>query len=214
MIPAVDDAARALRSGALVVIPTDTVYGIAALPDDPTATARLFEAKHRPPDLELPVLVADLTAAEAIAVLDDRARVLAARFWPGALTLVVPRSTASAAWSLGGDAATVGVRVPDDPLARALLSATGPLAVSSANRSGEPTPATCDGVAAVFGDLVDVYLCAEGPLGGRASTVVDLAHGEPRILREGAIPADDVTRTLDASGEPHAHGGSDAPGRT
>lgn len=197
MTRALEDAVDALRAGALVVLPTDTVYGIAARPDDRAATARLFDAKRRPPDLELPVLVADIGAAESVAVLDERARVLAARWWPGALTLVVRRGPSSEAWALGGDDATVGLRVPDDPLARSLLALIGPLAVSSANRSGEPTPSTCQGVVEVFGALVDVYLCTEAQLGGRASTVVDLAHGAARILREGAIPGDAVLQVLD-----------------
>ena len=190
------DAAEALRRGGLVVLPTDTVHGIAARPDEAAATERLFAAKARPRDLELPVLVPDVGAARGVARFDDRAEALAARFWPGPLTIVLPRAAASAPWELGGDPATVGVRVPRHPLALALLARTGPLAVTSANRSGEPTPSTCDGIVAVFGDAVDVYLCAEDQLGGAPSTVVDLAHGEPRILREGALPAADVLATL------------------
>lgn len=192
----VGDAVAALRRGGLVVLPTDTVHGIAARPDDPDATSRLFAAKARPRDLELPVLVADLATAERIAEVDDRARTLAARHWPGPLTLVLPRRAASAAWDLGGDPTTVGIRVPRHPLALAVLAVAGPLAVTSANRSGEPTPADCDAIAAVFGDAVDVYLCDAGPLGGLPSTVLDLAHGAPRVLREGGIAGDDLLALL------------------
>lgn len=196
MSDAVLDAAAALRSGDLVVLPTDTVYGIAARPDRAEATARLFTAKGRPRDLELPVLVPDVATARTVARFDARAERLAARFWPGALTIVVPRAAASEGWDLGGDPTTVGVRVPRHPLALAVLALAGPLAVTSANRSGEPTPADGDGVVAVFGEAVAVYLLDAEPLAGAASTVVDLAHGEARVLRAGAIDPDEVLAAL------------------
>ena len=134
-------AIAATRRGELIVFPTDTVYGIAVAPDEAAATARLFEAKQRPRDLTLPVLAGSIADARAIAALDDRAERLAAALWPGPLTLVVPRSARSAPWQLGGDGASVGVRIPAHRLARAVL-AGGPLATTSANRSGDP-PATC-----------------------------------------------------------------------
>jgi tRNA threonylcarbamoyl adenosine modification protein (Sua5/YciO/YrdC/YwlC family) len=181
------DAADAALRGEAIVMPTDTVYGIATRPDDPDATSRLFAAKNRPADLELPVLVPSTAAARKIASFDDRAAALAGRFWAGPLTLVLPRNDASNDWDLGGDRGTIGVRMPHHTLALAVLARTGPLAVTSANRSGLPTPTTCDGVHAVFGELVAVYLCDASPLEGTASTVIDLAHGEPRLLRRGGI---------------------------
>jgi tRNA threonylcarbamoyl adenosine modification protein (Sua5/YciO/YrdC/YwlC family) len=184
----IGEAASAALRGALVVLPTDTVYGIGTRPDDPAATALVFEAKGRPRDLELPVLVPGVAAARQIAVMDGRAEALAARFWAGPLTLVLPRAGESRTWELGGDPATVGVRMPHHPLALAVLARTGPLAVTSANRSGEPTPSTCDAIVDLFGDAVAVYLCDRAPLEGAASTVVDLAHGDPRILRRGDVP--------------------------
>jgi tRNA threonylcarbamoyl adenosine modification protein (Sua5/YciO/YrdC/YwlC family) len=193
----VEDAAAAALRGALLVVPTDTIYGIGTRPDDPSATARLFEAKGRPRELELPVLVAHAAAARGIAEFDARAELLASRSWPGPLTLVLPRTERSRGWDLGGDPETIGVRVPRHPLALAVLMRTGPLAVTSANRSGAPTPATCDGVAEVFGDAVAVYLCDERPLAGAASTVVDLAHGSPVVLRQGAISEHDVLAAFD-----------------
>jgi tRNA threonylcarbamoyl adenosine modification protein (Sua5/YciO/YrdC/YwlC family) len=186
----VDEAVEAVREGALIVIPTDTVYGIAARPDDPVATGALFVAKGRPADLTLPVLADAVAAARRLAVFDDRADRLAAAFWPGALTLVLPRSAESRAWDLGGDVDTIGVRVPRHPLALAVLARSGPLAVTSANRSGEPEATTCDELTRAFGDRVAVYLCEEAPLVGTASTVVDLAHGAPRILRAGGNAAE------------------------
>jgi L-threonylcarbamoyladenylate synthase len=159
------DAAAAALSGGLVVIPTDTVYGVGTRPDDPAATRALFVVKGRPRDLGIPVLVASSAEAEEAAVLDDRARLLAARFWPGPLSLVLPRTDRSRGWDLGGDATTIAVRIPRHPLALAVLSRTGPLAVTSANRSGEPTPATLDGVRASLGDAGAGYLGGGRPRG-------------------------------------------------
>ena len=184
---AVGGAAEAALRGALIVFPTDTVYGIGTRPDDPDATDRLFAAKGRERDLGLPVLAATRAGAEEVALLDDRARVLASRFWPGPLSIVCPRTERSRSWALGSDVATVAVRVPHHPLALALLALTGPLATTSANRSGKPTPSTCDALRSVFGDAVDVYLCQEQPLEGRASTVVDLTGSDLTIVREGDL---------------------------
>ena len=190
------DAVAAVRSGGLIVFPTDTIYGIGAVPDDALATARLFDAKHRPRDLTLPVLTATLGAARAVARFDDRAERLAASLWPGALTLVLPRTDASAGWELGGDGGSIGVRVPSHPLAVALLDAAGPLATTSANRSGEPPAVTCDELHAAFGDRVAVYLCQEPPLSGAASTVVDLTHANVRVLRPGGVELGRIEQLL------------------
>ncbi len=193
---AVEAAAEAALAGALIVFPTDTVYGIGTRPDRPEATARVFRAKARDRDTPLPVLVPSLEAAGQVAAFDERAERLAAAFWPGALTLVLPRTPASSGWDLGGDGATVGVRVPAHRLASALLKATGPLATSSANRSGEPPATTCAGVQRTFGDLVAAYLCADDPLEGAASTVVDLAHGAPALVRRGDLTPEEIERFL------------------
>ena len=189
----VAQAVAAARRGELIVFPTDTVYGIAADPADTAATARLFAAKHRPHDLTLPILIASIGDARDVGVLDDRAERLAAALWPGALTLVVPRTARSAAWELGGEAASVGLRIPDHRLARAVLAA-GPLATTSANRSGAPPATTCEELHAVFGDDVALYLCDDAPLEGRASTVVSLLGPELEILRVGDVDAGVVAR--------------------
>jgi L-threonylcarbamoyladenylate synthase len=181
------DAAVAAGRGELIVFPTDTVYGLGTRPDDPSATARVFAAKQRPRDLELPVLVATAEAARSVAVFDDRAERLVGACWPGPLTLVLPRSATASGWDLGGDPATVGVRAPHHPLALALLAETGPLAVTSANRSGGEPVETCDELQSLFGKDVAVYLCQEDRLDGVASTVLDLAHGPASILREGTL---------------------------
>jgi L-threonylcarbamoyladenylate synthase len=184
--PIRDAAAAALR-GELVVIPTDTVYGIGTRPDDPDATARVFDAKQRPRDLVLPVLVGSRTQAETIASFDARAHRLADDSWPGALTLVLPRTARSREWDLGGDGASVGVRLPSHRLALAVLELAGPLAVTSANRSGEPPARTCVEIERAFGSLVSVTLCTDEPLEGRSSTVVDLTGEVAVVLRAGDI---------------------------
>lgn len=190
-------AELALSSGGVVVFPTDTVYGLAGRGDLPASTDRLFETKRRPRDLTLPVLAATVEDAASVAKFDARASVLARRFWPGGLTLVLPRTDRTRRWDLGEERETVGVRIPDHPIALSLLARAGPLAVTSANRSGRPTPTTCQGIRAELADLVAVYLCAGEAPGRVPSTVVDLTGTEARILREGAVAPDTV---LDAIG--------------
>lgn len=193
MVDALNAAERALENGGCVVFPTDTVYGVGARPDIAGATDRLFEVKARPRDLTLPVLVAGTSDAEALAAFDDRAMALAHEYWPGGITLVLPRKRASLSWDLGEHRDTIGLRVPALGLAVALLATTGPLAVTSANRSGRPTPETCKGVRKELGDGVDVYICGDDPTNGvRPSTVVDLTGEDPRIVRSGVVPPDDV----------------------
>src|SRR5437773_6721957 len=189
----VEAAAAAARRGELIVFPTDTVYGIGTRPDDPVATARIFAAKRRPRDLTLPLLIATSDAARRIAVFDERASRVAAACWPGALTLVLARTAVSRGWELGGDGATIGVRVPDHPVARSLLERAGPLAATSANRSGEPPGRHHDELVAMFGAAVAVYLSTDRPLTGAASTVMDLTGPEPKILRRGDVDPAFVT---------------------
>ena len=190
-----------MLAGRLVVFPTDTVYGLGARPDDERAIARIFEAKGRDRSVALPVLVSTSEVARSVARLDERFDPLVRANWPGALTLVLPRTGATASWQLGGDGSTVAVRVPAHPLALELLAETGPIAVTSANRSGETPCTTCEGLRATFGDLVDAYLCDESPLEGAASTVIDLAHGAPTVLRRGSLTAGEIERSL-PPGEP------------
>lgn len=188
-------AAASLDRGDLVVIPTDTVYGLAARPDVSPATEKVFEAKRRPRDLTLPILVGSVAEAGAVARMDRRARALAGRFWPGPLTIVLPRGERAKAWDLGEERYTVGVRLPDHPTALSLLRITGPLAVTSANRSGRPTPPECDGVRVALGESVAVYLCA-GRCEGAPSTVVDMTGPEPRVTRTGAVASGDILGEL------------------
>jgi tRNA threonylcarbamoyl adenosine modification protein (Sua5/YciO/YrdC/YwlC family) len=193
----IDEAVAAVQAGGLVVLPTDTVYGLGTKPDDPQAVRRIFEAKGRSRDLELPVLVPSVEAAGTIVVLDARARALADRFWPGPLTLILRRTAMSAGWDLGGDAGTLGVRMPRHALAQAVLERTGPLAMTSANRSGEPPATTCEELHRIFGDRVEVFLCEERARAGVASTVADLTGGAIRVLRLGAISPAELGAALE-----------------
>jgi L-threonylcarbamoyladenylate synthase len=190
---AIAAAADALAAGELVVIPTDTVYGLAARIDHPGAVERIFKVKRRGRDLAIPVLVGSLEAAEAIGQLDDRSRLIAGRFWPGSLTIVIPRRN-SFETDLGGDGRSVGVRVPDDDFCLRLLERTGPLAATSANPSGDATPIVPTTIAGVFGDEVAVYVDG-GARGGSPSTVVSLING-PELLREGSVGWSEIRQVL------------------
>lgn len=195
VVPAVVQRAVAvLRSGEAVVLPTDTVYGLAVVPTVPDAVDRLFALKGRPADLPIAVLVNGLGQAAALAEMPRTARMLADRFWPGALTLVLPRRP-GVDLPLGEPADTIGVRWPDHRLITALASEVGPLATTSANRSGSPTPAAAAEAAAALDGAVGLVLDA-GPCAGVASTVVDLTGPEPVILREGTITASEVVAAL------------------
>lgn len=189
---AIEAAAEAIAEGQLVVFPTETVYAIACRPDDPAATGRLFEAKRRPARLSLPVLTPDVTSAWRLGLRSVLASAVAEAFWPGPLTMVLPRTEASAAWDLGNRPGTIGLRVPDHRLAAALMRRAGPVAATSANLSGQQPVADPAGLVETFGDRVAVYLVLSpgSVLGGSPSTVVDLTGEELLVLREGAIGPD------------------------
>jgi tRNA threonylcarbamoyl adenosine modification protein (Sua5/YciO/YrdC/YwlC family) len=196
---AVDAAVEALAGGALVVFPTETVYGIACRADLPAATARLFTAKRRPSDLALPVMAATAVEALALGQPSASARTLADAFWPGRLTVVVRRGERAAGWSLGARSATIALRVPDHPVAQAVLARAGGLAVSSANLSGSDPAATSQDLFEAFGERVAVYLTQSEPLDPAAhppSTVVDVTEDRPRILRRGELTEDAIRSAL------------------
>jgi L-threonylcarbamoyladenylate synthase len=186
-------AAEALRAGEVVVVPTETVYGLAALPGVPGATARIFGLKGRTADVPLAVLCADAEQALALAEAPgDALRGVARRCWPGPLTLVLRRRP-GLGYELGEPAATIGVRCPDHPLVRALAAEVGPLATTSANLHHKPTPEFAGEVADLFGAGVAVVLDG-GPCTGLPSTVVDATgpEAEWRVLREGPLSLADV----------------------
>jgi L-threonylcarbamoyladenylate synthase len=183
-------AAAILRAGGIAGVPTDTVYGLAADPFRAGATDRLFKLKRRPRTFELPVLVADAEQALTLATTVPAAAArLMDRFWPGALTLVLPRRQDLNA-DLGSDDATIGLRCPDHPVPRALCAEVGPIATTSANRHGDAPAETAAAVAAL-GPLVDVVLDA-GTCSGAPSTVVDCTGEEPRLLRQGSVGWDEI----------------------
>jgi L-threonylcarbamoyladenylate synthase len=191
--------AEALRAGGAVVIPTDTVYGLAARAADPGATARLFELKGRAAEVPLAALCADVDQALALCEepVPPSVRAVAERWWPGPLTLVLPRR-AGLDLQLGEPESTIGVRVPDHALVRAVAREVGPVAATSANRHGEPTPATAAEVSAALGPGVALVIDG-GPLVDRASTVVDATQRPWRVLREGPIAAVDILATAGAA---------------
>jgi L-threonylcarbamoyladenylate synthase len=183
-------AAAAIRRGELAVVPTDTVYGIAADAFSPTAVNLLLAAKGRGRDMPVPVLVSSRAMLDAVvSEVTEAAGKLVEEFWPGALTLVL-RETPHLAWDLGEARGTVAVRMPDHPVVTALIEQTGPLAVSSANRSGQPPVTTAMDARLQLGASVSVYLDA-GPGGAPVpSSIVDLTGDAPRLLRAGALDAD------------------------
>lgn len=189
-------AAKALRAGSVVAVPTDTVYGLAADPSQPRALAQLFTLKERPIAVALPVLVDGWDQVSAVAgTLDRAARQLAERYWPGPLTLVVPRRRSFRA-DLGGAPSaryTVGVRWPDHPVVRSLCRQLGPLAVTSANRHGSPPATRAAEVAEAFAGQEELAVILDGgPSRGAPSTVVECRGPALRCLREGSIPWDEL----------------------
>lgn len=190
----IDDAISALGSGRLVVLPTDTVYGLAAHLSFPEAIEAIFMLKGRPESKPLPVLAGGIDQLGEVAKFDDRAHALAERFWPGPLTLILPRADGFGIDLGGGAVNTVGVRVPKQPRTLELLRISGPLAVTSANRSGGREATTLDEARTEFGEEVAVYVDG-GRCVGIPSTVVYLV-GERRLLREGPIPSAQIYQML------------------
>lgn len=199
-------ARAAIGRGELVVIPTDTVYGVAADAFSPDAVQRLLDAKGRTRASPPPVLIPGIPTLDALAQdIPDEVRILVAAFWPGALTVILPARN-SLVWDLGETAGTVALRMPADPIALELLSETGPLAVSSANRSGERAATTAAEAERMLGSSVSIYL--DGGVSGAefvepdaGSTIIDAtgllrAGGSLRIVRAGVIPAEAIYAAL------------------
>lgn len=194
---ALDAASVAVSNGTLIVLPTDTVYGIGADAFNPAAVANLLAAKGRGRQMPPPVLVGTKETAQALADnLPGDAQALIDRFWPGALTIIVIAQP-SLAWDLGQTEGTVALRMPDSEHALALLQRTGPLAVSSANMTGMPAATTVEEASGMLEDSVGLYLDAGPAGGGVVSTIVDLTDSPARILREGAISYDDIAAVIE-----------------
>jgi L-threonylcarbamoyladenylate synthase len=184
-------AIQALRDSGVIAVPTDTVFGLLAVAADTAAVDRAYQAKQRDPDQPMPIFVGSIEQAEIVADFNDAARLLAGRFWPGALTLVLPKKasyrTRAAA---GGD--TIGVRAPADPLLREMAEQLGPLTGTSANIAGREECHTADEVRAQLGDDVDFIVDAAPVATGKPSTIADCTDpAHVRVLREG-----DITREM------------------
>jgi L-threonylcarbamoyladenylate synthase len=189
-------AVAALRGGDLAVLPTDTVYGVAADAFSPGAVGRLLEAKGRGRDMPVPVLVGSWRSIDGL--VDDVTPVMrqvVEAFWPGALTVVVPQA-ATLHWDIGETRGTVALRMPLHPVALAVLAETGPLAVSSANRTGMTPPTDAAEAARQLGTAVEVYLDAGATGDPVPSTILDLTGARPRVLRDGAVPLDRLREVL------------------
>ena len=194
------NAALAIQRGKLIVLPTDTVYGVGADAFSPASVRRLLEAKGRGRDMPPPVLVSAPTTLDALAVgVPAYARALVEQLWPGPLTIVC-RQQPSLQWDLGDTRGTVAVRMPDHEVALELLARTGPLAVSSANKSGMPAATDADAADDMLGDSVEVLLDGGTSPGGEASTIVDVTGETGRVLRLGAVPLERLNEIVEPLG--------------
>jgi L-threonylcarbamoyladenylate synthase len=190
------EAASAIRRGELVVLPTDTLYGIGADAFSPEAVGALLDAKGRGRNMPSPVLVGSPTTLHGLVTdFSERAWELVDAFWPGGLTLVAKHQP-SLRWDLGDTRGTVAVRMPLHPVALELLNNVGPMAVSSANRTGGPSPSTCDDAFSQLGDSVSVYLDGGNADFGTASSIVDVTGKVPVLLRAGAISAEQLREVV------------------
>ena len=198
--PAIDEAVNAISRGGLVVLPTDTVYGIAADAFDEAAVAALLAAKGRGRQMPPPVLVGEVATLDGLAIdVPDDARRLVEAFWPGGFTIIL-RAQPSLQRNLGDTGGTVALRMPDHPAALALLKRTGPLAVSSANKSGSPAAQDVADAERQLGGSVAVYLDGGQVPGGVASTIVDATGPTLRVVREGAVSLEALCEVADVEG--------------
>ena len=192
---AIQEALNVLHDGGLVAFPTDTVYGLGALAFNGKAVESIYVAKDRPAEKAIPILLGDLDDLPKVtSSLPPMAAKLASRFWPGPLTLVVPKNLNLP--EAVSATATVAVRVPDHEVARAILRAVGPMAVTSANISGQPSPVTVDEVFAQLGGRIELIINGGKTPGGMPSTLVDCTGNEPAILRNGPISMAELISAL------------------
>ena len=194
-------AVDAVQAGQCIVLPTDTVYGIGADAFNNDAVAKLLATKRRGPDMPVPVLVGSWTTIQGLVrEFSDTAKILVEAFWPGGLSIVVPEAP-SLPWNLGDTRGTVLLRMPNQPLALELLQRTGPMAVSSANISGNPPALNAANAKQQFGDAVGIYLDGGDAQVGEPSTIVDISGSQPVVLREAAISAERIGEVLNLDPE-------------
>jgi L-threonylcarbamoyladenylate synthase len=194
---ALPSALEVLKSGGLVAFPTDTVYGVGALAFDRMAVESIYTAKDRPVEKAIPILIGDVEDLAKVAIsIPEIALKLAAHFWPGPLTLVIPKNPELSDIVSAGP--TVGVRMPDHLFARSLLRTAGPMAVTSANLSGQPSPTTAGDVFSQLGKRIALIIDGGITPGGVPSTVVDCTSGEPQIIRSGPIPKGEILAIIES----------------
>jgi L-threonylcarbamoyladenylate synthase len=194
---AMPSALEVLKSGGLVAFPTDTVYGVGALAFDRMAVESIYTAKDRPVEKAIPILIGDVDDLAKVAIsIPEIALKLAAHFWPGPLTLVIPKNPELSDIVSAGP--TVGVRMPDHLFARRLLRTAGPMAVTSANLSGQPSPTTAGDVFSQLGKRIALIIDGGITPGGVPSTVVDCTSGEPQIIRSGPIPKGEILAIIES----------------
>ena len=197
-------AIEVLRSGGIVALPTDTVYGVAVALETPGGVERLFHVKRRPPDKGIMLLLVNAAQAATIGVMGPAAAALADACWPGGLTVVVPqRPDIRLPVALTAGVETIGLRVPDHAAPRALAAAVGPLPTTSANVSGLPEAHDATEIIEQLGDAIDLILDGGPAHGGPPSTVVDCSGNLPLLLRSGAIPVARIVAILDQAGVAH-----------
>jgi len=205
----IDRGVKILQMGGVIAFPTDTVYGLGADAFNSTAVERIYEIKNRPKHQQLPLLIADMEQLATLAdPIPEIARFLARRFWPGGLTLVLPKTDTLPAYLASGP--TIAVRVPDHPVCLALIQHLGnPIIGTSANISGQPTALTAEEVGQQLGEKIDFIINGGKCPGSKESTVVDAIREPPRILRQGIIPSDEIdkayTEYLEVNSEAHCY---------
>ncbi len=206
---AIERGVKILQIGGVIAFPTDTVYGLGADAFNSTAVERIYEIKNRPKHRQLPLLIADAERLMTLAYpIPEIAWFLAKRFWPGGLTLVLPKTDSLPVYLASGP--TIAVRVPDHPVCLALIQRLGnPIIGTSANISGQPAVLTADEVRQQLGGKIDFVINGGTCPGGKESTVVDVTHESPIILRQGIIPSDEIDKAykeyLEVNSEAHCY---------
>lgn len=197
--PSIDAAVAAVEAGKVIVLPTDTVYGVGADAFQPDAVAAVLAAKGRDRQMPPPVLIPSIRTLDGLARdVPDSARALMEKFWPGALTVIV-WAQPSLAWDLGETHGTVALRVPDHAAARAVLERTGPLAVTSANRTGAPAAVAAEHARDQLKGAVEIYLDGGPSPLGVASTIIDATGDRIRVVREGGVSRDEIVEVVGAA---------------
>jgi L-threonylcarbamoyladenylate synthase len=205
----IEKGVKILQIGGVIAFPTDTVYGLGADAFNPKAVERIYEIKNRPKHRQLPLLIADVERLMTLAdPIPEIAWFLARRFWPGGLTLVLPKTDSLPVYLAPGP--TIAVRVPNHPVCLALIQRLGnPIIGTSANISGEPPALTADEVRQQLGGKIDFIINGGKCPGGKESTVVDVTHESPTILRQGIIPSDEIDKVykeyLEVNSEAHCY---------